>query len=684
MVSMLKKSAFFLFFLFKVIFPAFSQKTFWASKVLEFSSERITSFQTTEYKAVQALGKPNVLPNFVESTAAWEPSQPDSPSNEFITVGFDTLMSIRQIAVAENYGQGSIMQVLALDESNVYHVLYQTPENQPIQDKKKGKLFNINLDELTPYNVVAIKLILNTGRIKGTNQIDAIAISQSTEPIKPQIKIAEDAPKEVYRENLGKGVNSRHQEFAPIISRDGKTLFYTRNYLNFFGKQKKDILETDQDIWYSELDRNGQWSKAKNIGSPINDKQRNAIFAISSDGKEIFLLNIYNKNGNHSPGISHSIKSKNGWSYPETIIIEKYYNDSPYCDYSISPDGNVMIMSIKKKSSIGLNDLYVSLKKGKNIWSEPMNIGRQINTAESEVAPFIASDGKTLYFSTSGHPGFGENDIFKTTRLDDTWQSWTEPENLGSAINTPNWDAYFTIPASGDYAFICSVNASKKEDIYRLELPKTAKPEPVAIISGDVLSTTDKKPIEAVLTMTPQNDKLKPEIKNYDPATGSFSFVVPLKEIYDFVPYAKGYLAINETVDLSKEISYREIRKDFYLMPLEVGNKGVLNSFTFEQGESKLQAPALKDLDRIAQAMLDFPTLEILFEGHTDNQGDFQLNLKLSEERIEQVKTYLISRGVPTERITTKGWGQTQPIASNATEERRKLNRRVEFTIVKK
>ena len=305
-------------------------------------------------------------------------------------------------------------------------------------------------------------------------------------------------------------------------------------------------------------------------------------------------------------------------------------------------------------------------------------------TAEDEVAPFIASDGKTIYFSTSGFPGYGENDIFKSTRLDDTWQYWSEPENLGPAINTPYWDAYFTIPASGDYAYICSMNASKKEDIYKLELPKTAKPEPVAIISGDILTTTDKKPVEAVLTMTPQNDKLKPEVKKYDPATGSFSFVVPLKEVYNFVPYAKGYLAIGELVDLSKEISYREIKKDFYLMPLEVGNKGVLNSFTFEQGESHLQAPALKDLDRIAQAMNDFPTLEILFEGHTDNQGDFQLNLKLSEERVEEVKNYLISKGIASDRVTTKGWGQTRPIASNATEERRRLNRRVEFTITKK
>jgi outer membrane protein OmpA-like peptidoglycan-associated protein len=678
MVKMLKKSAAFLFFLLIIINPIFSQKTYWASKVLEFSSERVIPFQTTEYKALQALGKPNVLPSLTESTAAWEPSQPDSPSIEFITVGFDTLIHIHQVAIAENFGQGCIEKVLALDSEKKYHTIYQSPENQPSQPKEKGKMFNIFLPSITDYEVVAIKLILNTDKIKGSNQIDAIGISETKEPIKSVIRVAKDAPKEVYRENLGKGVNSRHQEFAPVISSDGKTLFYTRNYMSMFGKQK------DQDVWFSVQDKAGNWIKSRNIGYPINNTDKNAVFSVSADGREILLMNKYNKDGKLSPGISRSYRTRQGWAYPEEVVIENYYNQSPNAEFAISPDGMVMVMSIQRKNTTGKRDLYVSFKKDKNSWSEPVNMGRQLNTFEHDVTPFIAADGKTLYFSTQGLPGYGDNDIFKTQRLDDTWQLWSEPENLGEAINTPNWDGYFTLPASGDYAYICSMNASKKEDIYKLELPKTAKPEPVAIISGNVLSTTDKKQVECVLTMTPQNDKLKPEIKNYDPQTGSFSFVVPLKEKYDFVPFAKGYLAINETVDLSKEISYREVKKDFYLMPLEVGNKGVLNSFTFEQGESKLQAPALKDLDRIAQAMLEFPTLEILFEGHTDNQGDFQLNLKLSEERIEEVKVYLISKGVPSERITTKGWGQTRPIASNATEERRKLNRRVEFTITKK
>ncbi len=667
-----------MFFLHYIAFPTLSQKTCWASKVLEFSSEKVIPFQTTEYKAIQALGKPDVLPNIVESVAAWQPSQPDSPHEEYITVGFDTSMAIRQVAIAENYGQGCIDKVIALDNQKKSHILYESPQNQINKVKEKGKMLNVILPEFTNYQVVAIKLILNTDKIKGPNQIDAIGISTSEEPIKAVIRVAADAPKEVYRENLGKNVNSRHQEFAPVISSDGKTLFYTRNYLSVFGKGK------DQDVWYSVQDKNGNWVKSKSIGYPINNNEKNAIFSVSADGKEILLLNKYNKDGKLSPGISRSYLTRSGWAYPEEIKIEDYYNDSPNAEYAISPDGMVMVMSIQRKNTTGKRDLYVSFKKEKNTWSKPINMGRQINTIEHDVTPFIAADGKTLYFSTQGFPGYGDNDIFKTQRLDDTWQYWSEPENLGSAINTPNWDGFFTLPASGEYAYICSINASKKEDIYKLELPKTAKPEPVAIIAGSVLTTTDKKPVEAVLTMTPQNEKLKAEIRNYDPATGTFSFVVPLKEKYDFVPYAKGYLAINETVDLSKEISYREIKKDFYLMPLEVGNKGVLNSFTFEQGESHLQAPALKDLDRIAQAMTDFPTLEILFEGHTDNQGDFQLNLKLSEERVEEVKNYLITKGVSPERITTKGWGQTRPIASNATEERRKLNRRVEFTITKK
>jgi outer membrane protein OmpA-like peptidoglycan-associated protein len=184
--------------------------------------------------------------------------------------------------------------------------------------------------------------------------------------------------------------------------------------------------------------------------------------------------------------------------------------------------------------------------------------------------------------------------------------------------------------------------------------------------------------------MTARTSTNKNEIKKYEPTTGTFSFVVSLNDIYDFLPEAPGYISINETIDLSNAISYQEIKKDFYLVPIEVGNKGILNSFSFEQGEAKLQPSLMKNLDRIVQVMKEYPALEILFEGHTDNQGDFQLNMKLSEDRVSVVKKYIINQGISALRIKTKGWGPTRPIASNASEERRRLNRRVEFTIIKK
>lgn len=659
-----------------------AQKTLWASKVISFSSEKVIPFQNAEYRAVQALGKPNILPEYNESVSAWQPYAIDGATEDYIMVTFDTIMPIRQVVVAENYGQGCISKVIAYDNQKQGHLIYQNTK-QALAGK--GNLFTIILPQVTEYPVAAIKLIINTDKIKGPNQIDAIGISALSEPIKASIKVATDAPHNVIRENLGKSINSRHQELTPVISSDGKTLYYTRNYVSIFGREK------DQDIFYSTQNEFGEWEKAKNIGFPINNGGKNNVVAVSANGKEILLLNSYNKapTSQMLGGISKSFKMADGtWSFPEEVKIENYYNRSVNADYSISPNGNILVMSIKRDNSIGRRDLYVCFKKQNNSWTAPKHMGKTINSAEHEVSPFIASDSKTLYFSSKGFPGYGDNDIFKTERLDDSWTNWSEPENLGSAINTTEWDAYFTMPTASGYAYICSVSSStKKEDIFRLTLPKAAQAAPICLLTGSVLSSTDKKAIACDLAMISYDETGKEvnETQQFTPEKGTFTYILPLQKRYEFVPMAKGYLSIsNDIIDLTDERKYKELRQNFYLLPLEVGNKGTLNSLSFKQGDASLQAEALKDLDRLAQAMLEFPTLEMLFEGHTDNQGDFQLNLRLSEERVAAVKAYLVTKGVNAARITTKGWGQTQSIASNATEERRKLNRRVEFTITKK
>lgn len=655
-----------LFFRFALVVTLFiftqeasSQTIKWANTVIEYSSEF-------------------VLPLRAKTATTTLKFSPITSEFESLAMKFDTAFSIKQVMVSELMPQGSIAQVWAIDALSKEHLLFEISEDASLIPGK-DKLFNVILPKMTEYKVQAIRLVLRKSALKTSKQIEAIGISSSAQVVNQYVKVASDAPKKVIRENLGKTINSKNPEFAPVISSDGKTLYYTRNYISLFGKEK------DQDIWYSTKNSDGTWSKAQNLGIPLNTNDNNAVFAVSSDGREVLLMNKYQKDGKLAPGISRSKRTPNGWSFPEEVKIDNFYNYSPNAEFAVSADGRVMVMSVQRMTTKGKRDLYVSFKKNNEEWTEPRHMGNTLNSSEHDVTPFIAADGKTLYFSTRGFSGFGDNDIFKSTRLDETWLNWSEPQNLGEGINTPNWDGFFTIPASGEYAYMCTYEgSSQKEDIFRLLLPEDKQPEPVWVLMGEILSTSDQKAVECEVEWYTNKNYKKKNSSHFNPSLGLFKIILPLHQQYEIVPVKKGYLTITDYVDLTNENEFKEIKKNFYLLPLEVGNKGILNSLTFSQGKADLPEAALRDLDRIAQAMKEIPTLEILFEGHTDNLGDFQLNLQLSEDRVKNAKKYLISQGIQADRIQTKGWGQTRPIASNATEERRKLNRRVEFTIIKK
>lgn len=628
---------------------------------------------------VAAYSSEKILPQTGHRDYKTQPAITSSPNNgAFLEVIFDNPMPIKQLVFKKGIEEEGIRQIVVTDNRQVNHTLYQKDDSWGSFFRSQHFLHYV-IPSPTPYMVQKVRLVMNPNSLHTLLPSQPIGISTESQVKDGDIRVATDAPTEIIRENMGKAINSRHQEFAPVISSDGNTLYYTRNYVSLFGKGK------DQDIWFSTKDAEGNWTKAQSLGIPLNNEDDNAVFAISADGREVLLLNTYLKNGKMSAGISRSYRKGNEWSFPEDVKIDNFYNYNPYADFTLSSDGNVMVMSIQRNFTQGKRDLYVSFRKSTNEWTEPRNMGTVINTSEHEVTPFIAADGKTLYFSTRGFPGYGDNDIFKTQRLDDTWLTWSEPENLGKAINTPNWDGFFTLPAKGDYAYMCTYNtAAEKEDIYRLLLPQAARPEPVYVWKGDVLSTTDQKAISCEIQVFSLNNTSKNILANYDPMQGKFQLILPLQQAYQVVPRKKGYLAISEWLDLRQENTYREERKNLYMMPLEAGNKAVLNSLSFAQGSSVLSVEAMQDLQRIAQAMKEIPSLEVLFEGHTDNQGDFYLNLQLSEERVKQVKNYLIKQGIAEHRIQTKGWGPARPIASNATEEKRKLNRRVEFTVTKK
>ena len=661
--------------IFLLSFQSYAQKTFWASRVIAFSSEYSDANTTKENRAIQVLGKPNVLPQFGKSVCAWQPQTQDNPQEEFLIVGFDTLMSIRQIAIAENFGQGCIVKVEGFDEYDNLKTLWIN-KNAPTAEM--GKMTNIILSKLTNFKVRGIKIVLNTSRVKDWNEIDAIGISQSEMPIKATINLAKNLPSEIVKENLGPNVNSAYREIAPVISPDGKTLYYTRwKHPDNLGNSK------NQDVWFSEMQKDGKWGLAKPIGPPINNTEHNAICAISPDGNTILLNNIYLKDGSMAKGVSTSTKTAAGWGFPKSITVKNFRNKSDYAEYSFSPNGRVLIMTGEFAETQGGKDIYVSFLQADDTWSEPKDLGKKINSADKESTPFIAADGKTLYFSTKGISGYGNNDIFLSRRLDDTWLKWSEPENLGSVINTPEWDGYFTVSALTDFAYFSSQeNSLGEEDIFKLAVPESIKPNAVVQITGGVYNKVNNKPISARINVQSLTDG-DTICVSYDPLTGDYKMMLPTKQSYTISAAKKGFIAVSEPLDFTKENDFKEIKKNIYLLPIEAGQKMTLNSVFFEQSKAVIIDTSFPELDRIVRAMKENPTMEIMLEGHTDNQGDWNANLLLSKERVGEVQKYLATKGVNMKRIQVQGYGSTRPVASNNSEEKRRLNRRVEVTITK-
>lgn len=655
------------------------EKIQWASKVLSFSSERVdASNPGPQYRAIQILGSPNKLPQKGESVCAWSTAGADTYAEEYIKVGFENPIRIKQVSIAENWGAGAVVRVMAYDSTDKEYIIHENKEDGPTE---KGRMWNIIIPQ-TEYSVYAIKLIVAPAKIPGFNQIDAVGISEIDLPFEAKINLAKDIPKEILKENLGKSVNTKFEEVAPIITPDGKTLFFTRDghELNA-GKYKK------QDVWFSTQNGDGTWAEAINLQSPINNENDNAATAISVDGKTVYLINVYLSDGTAKKGLSKSTKKNKEWQFPKEVKIYDFKNLMSTNEFSISPNGKVLVMSCQRNDSKGEKDLYVSFWNKDDTWTKPLNMG-SINSAETETAPFIAADSKVLYFSSKGFPGFGNNDIFLTRRLDSTWTNWSEPENLGDLINTPKWDGYFSIPASGEYAYLSSEERSFGfNDIFRIKLFPSIKPDPVAIISGTVLNALDKKTISAEVVMELLNDSTGTDriVAEFDPETGEYKMVVPLKKAYSLNASKKGFISISESLDLTKDRRFREIKKNINLIPVKEGQTMVLNNLFFNQSKFDILPASYPELNRIIELMQEYPTMQVIIEGHTDGSDEnMMLNVKLSQERANEVKKYLEEKGqIDAKRIQTKGWGQSKPIASNATEETRKKNRRVEFTILK-
>lgn len=483
-------------------------------------------------------------------------------------------------------------------------------------------------------------------------------------------------------ENLGPKVNSKYGELAPIISSDGKTIYFARlnHPQNTFGEKES------QDIWYSELDKDGHWTEAKRLDKPFNQEQINFISNVTPDGNSLLMGGAYEKGVYKDAGFSISNRTKTGWSPLQAIPIRKYneMNRGVFNFAYLTNDRQTLLLSFSEKDTSSISDIYVSFLQKDKSWSQPVKIGAPISTEADEITPFLAADEVTLYFSSNRKGGFGQNDIWMSKRLDDTWLHWSEPKNLGNTINSDAWEGYYSIDAAGEYAYMISHKDSYgATDIVRVKLKEDIKPNPVVLVQGRVVSAGTKQPLDANITYEILPSGKEVGTARTNPATGDYKIILPYGANYGFTATAENHLESSDNLDLTSVAEYKEINKDLELTPLKVGQTVRLNNIFFDFAKATLRPESFPELDRLVDLLNKERKMNIEIEGHTDNVGSDEANLKLSSDRANSVMEYVISKGIATTRITARGFGESAPVTTNDTDEGRQFNRRVEFTIVK-
>lgn len=518
------------------------------------------------------------------------------------------------------------------------------------------------------------------GLILGSNEV--VADNFIVKTMNPKINLVANPMRGLEKKNLGANINSYAGEISPKVSADGNLLFVCRGrHMSNLGASK--YAGDDQDAWMANKVGEEDWGPLRNMGKPINDEKQNAIASVSADNNTLLI----NYDGREDPGLMISHRSSSGWEKPKRVNIKDFYNHNHDAEFTLGPSGKVMIYSVERDDTFGEKDLYVSFRNSDGSWTRPKNLGGVVNTFSTDFGPYLAADNTTLYFGSMGHAGYGSSDIFVTKRLDDTWTNWTVPKNLGPSINSKNWDAYYTITASGEEAYLATSGSFGNTDIFRIKLKEDVEeeivPDPVVLIKGRVFDQKTKKPMAATIQYQDLKTGEEVGIARSDPRTGRYQIALPYGVHYGFQAEAIGYVSVGENIDLTGVGEYKEMTKNLYLAPLKVGEVVNMKNVFFRVATAKLRKESLPELERVVHLMKANPSLEIKIKGHTDSLGKKEVLFRLSRDRAKAVRDYLVEHFIDKSRITWEGFGGSEPIADNRNPDERYKNRRVEFEITK-
>jgi outer membrane protein OmpA-like peptidoglycan-associated protein/Tfp pilus assembly protein PilF len=479
--------------------------------------------------------------------------------------------------------------------------------------------------------------------------------------------------------NLGANINSSLNEYFPCLTADNQTLLFTR-----LVKDSRSPSGKQEDFFVSRFD--STWEPARNLGLPINTMYNEGAPTLSADGNILIFtacesLDGYggDRKGFGRCDLFVSKRSGDEWLSPYNLgapVNAATWESQP----SFSADGRTLYFVSNRENNY---DIWYSRVNDSGEWSEPVRLGENINTDGYEGSVFIHPDNQTLYFSSSGHTGMGGLDIFVSRK--DSTGNWAPPKNLGYPINSSKDDNSILISADGELALFAS---DRKDgygglDLYSFNLYEAARPQVVTYMKGRVFDNVTGTNLEAKFELT--NLKTgKVAVESFsNKNSGEFLVCLPTNNDYALTVSRDGYLFYSENFTLSGENpSTDPVHKDIPMEPLKAGARAIMKNIFFETNQYELIETSRIELNKLVAMLQKYPDIKIEIGGHTDNVGSHEYNISLSQNRAKSVRDYLIENKIDPARIKYKGYGETQPVDSNDTEEGKANNRRTEFKII--
>ncbi|MEC5142290.1 OmpA family protein [Chitinophaga sp. 212800010-3] len=551
---------------------------------------------------------------------------------------------------------------------------YLEMKNYKASNTAFEKLKQLDSSGLKPVMIAYSKAMAGTGNFTGALQLinQYLAVAKAKSPIAENLKanyeFAVHNGKTVpfHPENLGANVNSKDPEYFPSLTIDSKTLIYTRRVNN-----------RNEDFYITHRDNNNKWSPAENMGEPVNSNFNEGAQNISQDGTMLVFTGCDFPEGKGSCDLYYSEKTEKGWTAPKNFgapINTRDWESQP----CLSADKQTLYFA--RQTPDNGSDIFVSNLQPNGHWSTPERLGPNINTKGNESTPFIHADGQTLYFASNGHPGYGGMDIFYSRRQPDG--SWGPAINLGYPINTIDEDASLVVDANGTTAYFASDRAEGfgSLDIYSFELYPEARPLQTLYVKGFVYDTATHARLAADIEITDlQGGYHIAKVKAND--NGDYLAPLPVGKDYAMHVNKQGYLFYSDHFSLKDHNPGTPFEKNIPLQPLTANASIVLHNIFFDTKQYSLKPASITELDKLVQLLKENPAIKIEISGYTDNVGTDKDNQILSENRAKAVVQYLTEKGISAARLTSKGYGKTQPVADNDTEEGRAQNRRTVMTI---